>query len=259
MLARHRKLTIELAKREINERYLGQVFGLFWTVGHPLFMMGIYVFIFAYVFKMKMGGTYELPRDFTTYLLSGLIPWLCFQESMTKGVGVIVGHARLVKQVAFPIEILPVKGVLASMVTLAITLVILIVYCLATQHSIPITYMLLPVVMLFQFIAMVGSSFILSSVGVYFRDLKDVVQVFSMAGLFLIPIFYLPAQVPSFLRPLLYLNPFSYMVWCYQDLLYFGRLEHWWAWPVFAFSSLGVFYFGYRVFRKLKTMFGDVL
>jgi lipopolysaccharide transport system permease protein len=66
-------------------------------------------------------------------------------------------------------------------------------------------------------------------------------------------------MVPSILRPLLYINPFSYMVWCYQDALYFGRFEHWWAWPIFAGLSLAIFYVGYRVFRKLKVMFGDVL
>jgi lipopolysaccharide transport system permease protein len=259
LATRHRQLTIEMAKREISDRYLGQVFGLFWAVGHPVAMMAIFVFIFAYVFRMKMGGTYELPRDFTTYLLSGLIPWLCFQESMVKGVNVILAHANLVKQVVFPIEILPVKGVLASMVTMVITLTILIIYVLATQHSVPPTYLLLPVLMFFQFLAMVGTCFILSSVGAYFRDLRDLVQIFSAAGLYMIPVFYLPVLVPEILRPLLYANPFSYMVWCYQDILYFGRFEHWWAWPVFAVASLGVFYIGYRIFRKLRVMFGNVL
>ena len=106
---------------------------------------------------------------------------------------------------------------------------------------------------------MVGTCFILSSVGAYFRDLRDLVQIFSTAGLYIIPVFYLPVLVPEILRPLLYANPFSYMVWCYQDILYFGRFEHWWAWPVFAVSSLGVFYIGYRIFRTLRVMFGNVL
>jgi lipopolysaccharide transport system permease protein len=259
LMTRHRQLSLEMARREISDRYSGQIFGAFWAIGHPLFMMLIFVFIFAYVFKIKMGGTYELPRDFTTYLLSGLIPWMCFQESMAKGVTVIQAHANLVKQVVFPVEILPVKGVLASMVTMIIMLGILVVYVLAVDHSIPFTYVLLPLLLLLQFLGTVGVCFILASVGAYFRDLKDLVQVFSFAGLYMIPIFYLPVQVPHVLRPLLYANPFSYMVWCYQDAVYFGRFEHWWAWPVFAASSLGAFYVGYRTFRKLKIMFGNVL
>jgi lipopolysaccharide transport system permease protein len=106
---------------------------------------------------------------------------------------------------------------------------------------------------------MIGVCYILSSVGVFFRDLKDFVQVFSMIGVYLMPVFYLPESVPELFRPLLYLNPFSYLVWCYQDALYFGSFEHRWVWFIFPIMSISVFYIGYRVFRKLKIMFGNVL
>lgn len=259
LLTRHRQLTVEMARREIAERYSGQMFGTFWAIGHPMIFMGIYVFIFAFVFKMKIGGTLELPLDYTTYLLAGLIPWMCFQESMTKGTGVIVNNANLVKQVVFPIEILPVKGVIASLVNMTISLLILIVYVLSTHHTLMLTYLMLPFLIVLQTLWMIGVSYFLAAIGTYFRDLKDVVQIFCLIGMYLLPIFYLPAQVPKMFRPILYLNPFSYLVWCYQDALYFGRFEHWWAWLAFAALSLGTFYLGYRVFKKLKTMFGNVL
>ncbi|MCM2284765.1 MAG: ABC transporter permease [Desulfobacula sp.] len=259
LLTRHRQLTFEMAKREITERYSGQVFGAFWTIGHPLCLMGVYVFIFAVVFKIKIGGTLELPLDYTTYLLSGLIPWMCFQETLSKGAGVIIANANLVKQVIFPIEILPVKGVIVSLLNLLISLLILIIYVLATNHSLPAMYLMVPILVLLQTLGMIGASYILSSVGVYFRDLKDFIQVFCMIGMYIMPIFYLPSQVPAIFRFVLYINPFSYLVWCYQDILYFGRIQHWWVWAVFAILCLGAFYVGYRVFRKLKTMFGNVL
>jgi lipopolysaccharide transport system permease protein len=248
-----------MTKREISEKYAGQIFGLSWAIGHPLILMGIYVFIFAFVFKMRIGGTRELPLDYTTYLLSGLIPWMSFQESMSKSSTVIIANANLVKQVVFPIEILPVKGVIASFVTQVISTLILIGYITFTYRSLHFTYLLIPFLFFFQMLAMIGVSYILSSVGTYFRDLKDFVQVFSVVGVFLMPIFYLPAQVPALFRPLLFLNPFSYLAWCYQDVCYFGRMEHPIAWAVFVVGSLGVFYAGYRVFRKLKLMFANVL
>ncbi|MBI4848692.1 MAG: ABC transporter permease [Nitrospirae bacterium] len=259
LLTRNRQLTLEMAKREISERYMGQILGTFWAIGHPLFIMAVFVFIFAYVFKMKIGGNLPSQLDYTTYLLSGLIPWMCFQESMSKGVTVILVNANLVKQVVFPIEILPVKGVLASLVTMLLMMAILVIYVLVTHHYLPFSYALLPVLIFFQFLAMAGVCFIFSSVGTYFRDLKDVIQVFNFAGIYMIPIFYLPAQVPGKLKLLLYANPFSYMIWCYQDVLYFGRVEHRWAWVVFISSSVVIFYAGYRIFRKLKIMFGNVL
>jgi lipopolysaccharide transport system permease protein len=221
--------------------------------------MGVYVFIFAYVFKQKIGGTVELPLDYTTYLLCGLIPWLSFQESMNKSASVIVGYSNLVKQVVFPIEILPVKGVISSFLTQLITTAILIAYVLISHGSLLWTYVLIPVLFFFQLLAMIGVSYVFSSVGVYFRDLKEFVQAFGTIGLYIMPIFYLPDQVPRIFQPLLYLNPFSYVAWCYQDVFYFGRFEHPWAWAVFIVLSIVIFSLGYRVFRKLREMFGNVL
>ncbi|MEN6623374.1 MAG: ABC transporter permease [Smithella sp.] len=259
LLTRHRQLTWEMTKREITDRYAGQALGLFWTIGHPLILMAVYVFIFAVVFQMKIGGTRELPLDYTTYLLCGLIPWMSFQEAMNKSSIVIFSNANLVKQVVFPIEILPVKGVLASFLAQLVSTIILILYVIIKYQYVPATYALIPFVFILQIMAMIGVSYILSSVGVYFRDLKDFVQVFCVIGMYIMPIFYLPDQVPKIFRPILYLNPFSYIVWCYQDIFYFGRVGHWWAWVIFILMSVSIFYFGYRIFRKLKIMFGNVL
>ena len=259
LLTRHRQLTWEMTRREVSDRYAGQVLGAFWAIGHPLALMGVYLFIFGCVFRMKVGGTPEMPLDYTVYLLSGLIPWMAFQESMAKGATVIVGNANLVKQVVFPVEVLPVKGVIASFSTQLVATTILAGYVLATHRALPWTYLLLPGLFFFQSLAMIGAAYTLAAVGAYFRDLKDFVQVFCIAGMYLMPVVYLPNMVPRVFRPLLSLNPFSYMAWCYQDACYFGRFAHPWAWPVFLLGSLAAFYLGYRVFRKMKTCFGNVL
>jgi lipopolysaccharide transport system permease protein len=259
LLIRHRQLTWEMTRREISDRYAGQVLGTLWSLVHPLLLMGIYVFIFSVVFKMRIGGTRDLPLDYTTYVLAGLIPWMSFQESMSKGTMVIIANGNLVKQVVFPIEILPVTGVIAAFLSQIVSTTVLTIYVLFRHGALPWTFALLPVLFVFQILAMIGVSFLLASVGVYFRDLKDFVQVFCVMGMYLIPAFYLPTMVPAVFRPILYLNPFSYVIWCYQDVCYFGRFEHPWAWAVLVSLSLGVFYVGYRVFRKLKVAFGNIL
>jgi lipopolysaccharide transport system permease protein len=259
LLTQYRQLTVEMAKREIVDRYAGQLFGAFWAIGHPLTLILVFIFIFGVVFKMKIGGTVDMPLDYTTYLLSGLIPWLAFAESMSKASTVIISSSSLVKQVVFPIEVLPVKGVIASLVTQCVFLVLLTAYVLVKEHFLLWTYALLPVLVFFQALAMIGVSYILSAIGVYFRDVKDFVQVFTTVGVYLMPIFYLPESVPKVFRPVLYINPFSYLTWCYQDALYFGRFVHGWSWLIFGAMSLAVFVIGYRVFRKLKVMFGNVL
>lgn len=259
LLTRHRDLTWEMARREVAERYAGQAFGLAWAIGHPLFMMGLYVFIFAFVFKTKVGGTLEMPLDYTTYMLAGLVPWMAFQESMNKSCMAITSNAPLVKQVVFPLEVLPAKGVIASLLPQMASMAILLAYVLFTHGGFFITYLLLPVLLGLQILGMLGVAYLLSTVGTYFRDIKEFVQLFGMAGMYLMPIFYLPGWVPEAFKPLLYINPFSYMTWCYQDVIYYGRFEHPWAWLLFPAISLSCFVVGYRLFRKAKPVFGNVL
>lgn len=259
LFKRRGRLIYELTKREISERYSGQVFGALWTIGHPLLLTLVYIFIFGFVFRARAGGTIDLPLDYTAYMLSGIIPWLVFQEALGKASTVIIANANIVKQVIFPLEVLPIKSVLATIVTEVVFLFLLVIYTLITSRTLPWTYVFLPVLILFQTLGMIGISYLFSAIGVYFRDLKDFVLVFLSIAFFILPILYLPESIPAAIRPVLYLNPLSYMIWCYQDILYFGQFAHPWAWAVFLLGSLFIFIFGFRVFRRLKTMFGNVL
>lgn len=259
LLTRHRQLTWEMTKREVTDQYLGQFLGWLWAVGHPVFLMCVYVVIFEYVFKLRIGGTQELPMGYTVYLLAGLVPWMGLQTVLGKSAVAITANANLVKQVVFPIEILPVKVVFSSVMTQGIGMLLLLGYIMVVYKTLMLSLLLLPVLLALQIIGMIGVAYVFSAVGVYFRDLKDFVQLFCIAGLYLMPVFYLPDWVPQTLRPLLYINPISYMVWCYQDVFYFGRIEHPIAWIVFTILSFGALWGGYAVFRKVKIFFGNVL
>ena len=259
LMRRHRELTFSMTKRELTDRYAGQVLGTIWIFAHPLVLMGVYLFVFAVVFRMKIGGTYALPRDYTTYLLSGLTVWLTCQECLAKSTTSISSQANLVKQVVFPIEILPVRTVFSTVITQVVSMTILMIYMLIRYQSLPWTVVLLPVLLFLQVIQLIGLGMMLGSVGVYLRDLKDLVTVFALVNMYLMPVFYLPEYVPRLFKVILYINPFSYMIWCYQDAWYFGRFEHWYAWIVFPLFSIFTFMAGYRVFRRLRVFFGNVL
>ena len=259
LLTKHRELTVAMAMREFTDRYAGQALGMLWVIGHPLFLTALYIFIFSFVFKTRLGGTVEMPLDYTTYVLSGLVAWLALSEAMSKSCAAITSNSSLVKQVVFPLEILPIKTVLASIVTMSVSLIVLVVYVLATHGSLPITYTLLPIVVIMQLMLTAGIAYVLSSVGAYFRDVQDLIQMFTSAGIFLLPIVYLPGWVPSLFKPFMYLNPLSYLIWCYQDILYFGRFEHPWAWVVTPILSVTTFTLGYRLFRKLKPSLASVV
>jgi lipopolysaccharide transport system permease protein len=258
-LYRNRALALALAKREVTDKYTRQVLGSVWAVGHPLIHVCVFIFLFQVVLKQRMGGTVELPLDYVAYLLSGLIPWLAVQESLNKGSTVITSNANLVKQVVFPLEVLPIKSVLACFVTQVVGTLCLIIYVLIDNGRLHPTYALLPALWAFQAVGMAGIVFAISALGVYVRDIKELVQVFSVVGMYLVPIVYRPDQMPAQIEPLLAFNPFSHMVWCYQDACYFGGFEHLRSWFIFPIGAVLTFLLGYSLFRKLQAHFGSVL
>jgi homopolymeric O-antigen transport system permease protein len=255
----NRDLVVAMAYRELRSRYAGQFTGSFWIVGHPLFQLLLFVFIFGVVFKQRIGGSYELPGDYTTYMLSGLVPWLSVSSLLAAACNSVVGNANLVKQFTFRTELLPVKDVAISMIFWMVGISILIIYGLAFDHSLPWTYVLLPAVLGLHLMFVIGIAWLLSSVSVFVRDIKDVITVAITAGIYVLPIVYLPQWVPGAFRPFITINPFSALIWVYQDTLYFGRIEHPLAWIFFSAMAVALFGLGFRVFGRLKAQFGSVL
>lgn len=258
-LRRYQRLIIEMAREELTGRYHGQWLGAAWVLIHPLALTFLYLFLFGVVFAQRVGGTREMPLDYTAYLLAGLIPWLAFQTSMTSAVNAITANRGLVKQFTFPLEVLPAREVLAALVTWVVGVTATLLYVMLSQRVVMATWVLLPVVLAVQLLAMTGAAFLLSASAVFFRDLKDFVALFALVAMFLMPIFYLPGWVPEAFVPLLWINPFTYMIWMYQDVIYFGRFEHPFAWVVFPLAALVLFAWGVRVFRATKPMFSSTL
>lgn len=259
LLRRRRRLTFEMAKREISIEHSGKALGMVWGIIQPLFVLAVYAVIYGVVFEAKVGHSYALPRNFTTYLLAGLIPWLAFQFAMAKGTSAISANASLVKQVVFDLDVIPIATALASCVPLVLGVAFLACYTVGVYHTIPWTYVLIPVLLMIQFMAMCGVAFVLSALGVFLKDVRDIVQLSMIVLIFLMPIVYLPDHVPSAFSPVLWLNPFTYMVYCYQDVFYFGRISHPGSWIAFTAWSFLLFTGGYRLFRRVKPYFGNVL
>lgn len=262
LLAQHHSLITEMTRRELRDRYAGQALGVIWAIGHPLFLMALYVFLFAYVFPGRIADLGGASRGLVTYVLAGLVPWLAFSESMTRGTEAIIGEGRLVKQVVFPVEVLPIKIALVAFVTQVVTAPALFVVILVADGRIPVTAFLLLPLMALQLMAMAGVNFACSALTVFLRDIREFLRVFTTAGLFLAPILYRPEWIEQVFPPfrlILQLNPFSHLVWCYQDALFFGRIAHPISWLVVTILSIAAMLIGFRLFRRLKPLFGDML
>lgn len=259
LLTKHWELTLEISRREVTERYSGQFFGAFWVFAHPLFMIGLYVFVFSAVLEMKTEGLDKQGVDYAVYLLAGLIPWMAFQEAMSKGCYAVSGNASLVKQVVFPLEVLPFKSVVTAVLNQILASSLMFAYLFFAGLKITYFALLFPLLFILQVLAMLGFSYFLSAVSIFVKDTKDFVQLFSVAGLFLIPVFYLPDWVPEMFKPIVMLNPFSHMVWCYQDIIVYGAIQHPNSWIVFSIFSFFSFVMGLKIFNSLKPVFGNVL
>lgn len=259
LLRYRRLLTLEMAKREVRGEHSGYTLGSVWGIAQPLFLMVLYAFIFGVVFRQKVGGTFELPRNFTVYMLAGLVPWLAMQVSLVRSSSVISSNANLVKETVFDLEVLPIAGALAACLPLLVGFTFLAAYTLITYGVVPWTYVLAPVAVGLQVLLMAGLAFVLSAVGAFFRDVRELIQMFALAAIFLLPIVYVPGSVPTAFDEALWANPFTYMVLTYQDVFYFGRIEHPYAWVAFAVLSLLAFTGGFRFFRRVRPYFGNVL
>ena len=256
---RHSELVIELTKRELKDRYAGHVLGGAWAVLNPLFLIALYLFLFVVIFPVRFSGAWDHVGGIEVYILSGLLPWLTFQEVLSKSCTAVQANANLVKQVVFPIEVLPIKTVLASVFGQMVTLALFLAY-LFLEYGTPAPILLAyPVVMVFQLLAMLGVAYALSAVGVFIKDVKDVVSVFVMANLFMQPILYTAEQIPEKVRFLLYLNPFTYLTQSSQDVLFFQQIVHPVSWVFLGSLSLASFFLGRAVFRRTSHLFSTAL
>ena len=260
LLYTQRELTLEMTKREFSERYAGQVLGVVWGVAHPIILIGIYLFIFSYVFTTRSDAVGAGDSvNYAVYLLAGLVPWIGMVEALNKSTQVISSNANLVKQVIFPLEILPAKMVIATFATEIILVLCVMAYSAWQVQAIPWTYALVPLLLLLQFMQMLGIAMILSAAGAYMRDLKDLVQVFCLVNIYLMPVLYMTDSLPGVARWLIYLNPFTYQSLCFQDAIYHGAVTHYGAWGVFAVLSFSVLGMGCRLFAWLRVYFGNYL
>lgn len=259
-LSANRRLAWALAKRDMSDEHIGQSFGVGWAILQPLLMMGIYLFVFTFVFATRLEDAPNPHLDYSVYLFSGLIPWLTLSLVLGRAPTIVVSNTGLVKQVALPIEILPIKSLYGPFVFFSVTAAVSLLYAVISSGGrLALTTVLLPVLTVLLFMLAVGLSLFLSCLGAFFRDTKEFVNVFLSAGLFILPILYKPGWLPPALAWVISLNPLSAVIWCWQDALYYGAFAHPGAWVANILLSVMALIVGARVFMTAKDHFGDVL
>lgn len=255
----NRGLIREMVSREIGQGHARHSLGAAWIYIQPMVVVGSYIIIFGTVLGARLVITKEFPGNYTSYILVGLTAWLLMANVLGRAPNTFSGNANLVKQVVFPIETLPVASILACFVIYVPTFALMIGYKLVLGGGLGWLALALPLVLGLHALMCLGLTLLLSVTTPFLSDIREFVTMYMSVSMYFTPAIYLPGWVPALLRPLLYLNPFSYVVWVYQDVLFFGEFRHPFAWVVFAAMALGLFIAGLVVFRRVKPVLGNVL
>jgi lipopolysaccharide transport system permease protein len=259
LLWRRRELLLEMTRRDVVDRYAGQVLGSSWAIIAPLLTMATYLFAFGLIFRSRIGPDDD-GTGYVAFALAGLVPWMGLQEGLSRSTTAIVGNGNLVKQIVFPSEVLPLKVALATLPALMIGLVATVGVSAIAGRLDPLGLLvLLPTALVCYILLLAGLSYLLAAIGVFVRDVKDLIAFLLTIGMFLHPILYTPAGTPNWLGPVFVLSPFSHMIWCFRDALIGRDPQHAWSWVVFPIVSVLSFVLGWRTFQMLKPTFGNAL
>jgi len=217
-LWRWRRLVGELARRDFKARYAGSALGAVWSVLEPLVQFGLYLTVFGVFLGMRLEGRAGV-GNFGLYLISGLVPFAAFQESVMRATGLARERAQLVRHVNVPLEVL-LAGTLAAVFArngVALLLVVGVAVGWGTASLAAAPWLLGGMVVMAA--GVFGLALALVVAGAFLPDLVQVMGTGTMVLFFLTPIVYPTSQVPHTLAQYMPLNPLWGILRCFRAAL----------------------------------------
>ncbi len=259
-LWRHRDLWWRLTVREVIGRYRGSVLGWSWSFLTPLLMLGVYTFVFSEIFQARWGSLDDAgPLGFAINLFAGMIAFSLFGESANKAPELILNNSSYVTKLVFPLEILAAVNVAGAGFHALTSLIVLAVFKLLAVHSIPLTFLWLPFVWLPLLTGCLALSWLLSALGVFLRDVGQVVNVATSMLMFMSAVFYPLSSLPPRWQPILSINPLVLIIEQTRRVTVAGLS------PSLAYVLVGTILglaaceISYRSFERARRGFADVL
>ncbi|MCH2187157.1 ABC transporter permease [Myxococcota bacterium] len=256
---RYRELVVPLARRKIASRYRGSTLGFMWAILNPLLMLGIYTFVFAVVFHAKWGLESGGGYSFALFLFSGFILYWVFSDAVSEAPSLLLQNKLYIRQLVFPTELLAWISLISGLFHFGINTVILTIFYAWVVGPPSPSALLLPLSVTPIILISLGAVWIISSLGIYLKDLGHLMGLLTTALLFLSPIFYPASAVPESLQPFYALNPFVSILENSRFLLFEHAIPPWKAWLGPFIGSWIFAWFGYFFFMKTKEGFADVV
>src|SRR3954468_20545759 len=259
-LWRHRELIAQFTHRNIELRHRGSRLGAFWALLNPLSMLALYFMVFGLFFKQTFQVVPgETRYDFSLAMFLGLALFHVFAETLALAPSVITANPNFVKKVVFPLEVLPVAAIGSSAFHLGVSLILVLVGSAFGSTIHPSLHMLwLPVLVVPLLLVALGVAWILAAVGVFLRDISQIVAFVSTALLFATAVTMPPETIPAEYHFLHY-NPLF-------QIIALGRRVVLWQQPmpldklacVYA-AGVVIFAVGAGFFSLLRRSFAEVI
>lgn len=256
----HLNLIIQLTKRSIQQRFKGSILGVAWVFITPILMLSVYTFVFKSVLKAKWPGNEDANNiEFALQIFSGLLIFNLFAEVLSRAASLITEQPNMVKKVIFPLPIFAWVNVLSALFFALVSLAVLIVGAFFMRSELTVHLLALPLLLVLVTPLLLGLSWGLSALGVYLRDLTQVVTLILTPLMFLSPIFYPTSALPELIQQLIVVNPLVLPIELLRDLVMTGQWPNWLLLFAYLLVSGLVMLVGAAAFHKLKKGFADVL
>jgi lipopolysaccharide transport system permease protein len=250
---RHRQVLWATTLSDIRGRFRGTLLGLTWALLYPVLFLGLYAVVYTMIFRIRVAsfGTFE----YVLLIFCGLVPFLGFSEALGTGVSSVTSNKSLIKNTLFPIELIPVKAVLASSVTMTVGLVMLMAVLWSNGHVYP-AQLAIPLIVLLQLLFTIGLIWLLSAINVFISDLGQIVAILVLFLMLVSPIAYTHDMIPPSLLPFMAPNPLYYLIMLYRDAAFFGVVDVRLL-GTFSLITAIMVQVGGVAFTRLKPLFAD--
>lgn len=251
-LYQYRELLKSNIKKEIRGKYKGAWLGVVWSYLNPLLMLIVYSVVFSKIMRIQIP-------NYTMFLFTALIPWTFFTTTVSQGAFSIIANGNILKKVYFPREIIPISIVTSNVITFLISCIIMFIFIIVTGLGFSWYALFFPLILISQYILLMGITFVLSSITVYIRDVEHIITVLLMVMFYGTPIVYSMDMVPASMKGILLLNPMTPIINSYRDVLFYKQMPNLLSMGIIVIISIIVFIFGLFIFRKLQRGFAEEL
>lgn len=256
----HRRLLWQFTLRNLEMRHKGSVLGFAWAVLNPLMLLALYLFVFGFIFGGSFHG--ESRWEYGLGIFLGLSIFHLVAESIAAAPSLITSNPNFVKKVVFPLEILPAAAVGAALIHMAIALFMVLVGVLIGGHTITWSVLnVLPIILPVVLLAL-GLAWTLAALGVFFRDINQLVIAGTTALMFASAIFYPATRViekAPWAWPVIRLNPILHAVEASRDVVIWSRSCNQSHILYLQLAGLATALIGFAAFSRCKRAFADVM